>query len=135
MREVEPSKSSWLPRSTFDSGCGGFFLRQKSDQKGWNLLLSRLTDRELTLLGQPTRAQVAHLVGWMALANAFGDVSADPICSGERLSHTEMRWIKGIARKAGVSTLREHKGVDRQQISGNRKRKVTARRSRMGLVT
>lgn len=98
-------------------------------------MLSRLTDRELTLLGEPTRAEVAHLVGWMALANAFGEVSADPICRSERLSFTEYRWVGMIARHAKVRDAQARKLAARQDVPGNRKRKVVARRSKMGLVT
>ena len=86
-----------------------------------------LSDRELFLLGQPTRNQTLELVGWMSLNNIFGHVT-DTVCGSDELpSEQTAQWIGGLT---GVTGYRGAKGDQhkhkRQRLLPNRRRRVRA---------
>jgi hypothetical protein len=86
-----------------------------------------LSDRELFLLGQPTRTQTLELVGWMSLNNIFGHVT-DSVCRGDELpSEQTAQWIGGLT---GVTGYRGAKGDQhrkkRQRVLPNGRRRVRA---------
>ena len=94
-----------------------------------------LTDRELALLGEATRKETLALVGWMALANAFGNVCEHPVNFGEELPGSRAAsWVGSLSR---VAQRRESAGKRkyRQDVVSNRKRKVKARKASCGLAT
>lgn len=92
------------------------------------MLLNHLSDRELALLGQPTRSEVLSLVGWMALANAFGPLCSDgPTDTREPLpSRTARYWIGGISQSARIKRVQLGKNTG-QNVLANKRRKVRVR--------
>lgn len=86
-----------------------------------------LSDRELHLLGQPTRNETLALVGWMSLNNIFGPVT-DSVCGVDELpDEREAQWIGGLS---GITGFRGAKGdqhrKQRQRVLPNRRRRVRA---------
>lgn len=93
-----------------------------------------VTRRDLKLLGGPNKDQTLALVGWLALCNAFGRVTTDDVAfSRDGLPTYATRWVGAIMACAGRGH-REMTG-DRQDVVGNRKRIVKARKSAIGLTT
>lgn len=99
-----------------------------------------VTERDLKLLGYPTKEETLALVGWLALCNAFGQVTAEDYeylrrgLRGNGLPAYVNRWVGEIMATTG---RRGHRKMTNpiQDTVGNRKRKVVARRSRVGLTT
>lgn len=86
------------------------------------------TSRDLVLLGYPTKEQTLALVGWLALCNAFGRVTADdPEFRCEALPLEATHWVGSIMAVSG----RGHRNMtaERQNTVADRKRKVAARRA------
>ena len=86
-----------------------------------------LSDRELHLLGQPTRNETVALVGWMSLNNIFGPVT-DSVCGSNELPSEQVaQWIGGLT---GVTGFRGAKGDQhkqkRQRMLPNRRRTIRA---------
>lgn len=95
-----------------------------------------LSDRELSLLGEPTRNQTLALVGWMVLANAFGEISDGAIDRYEQKpSATAERWIGGLSRSAQIRPRQEKKNRRTQDVMKNRRRKVRVRATAGALAT
>jgi hypothetical protein len=92
--------------------------------------MSHLSERQRCLLGYPSREETLALVGWMALANMFGEVCADEVPLTESLpSQSAARWIGDLGFAAGLrgrrsSDVRRH----RQDVPKNRVRQVRARK-------
>jgi len=92
-----------------------------------------LDERQLLLLGEPTKQQTLDLVAWLALSNAFGKVCSD-------VDHRDMcglppqasRWINQLM--AATGRVRKKVPADRRVLS-NRKRQVRVRRGRGELAT
>lgn len=91
-----------------------------------------LSDRELYLLGQPTRNETLALVGWMALNNIFGFTTSH-VCGSRELPPAHVaHW---------VGCLRGLKGSDKvnraaeQNVLPNERRKVLVRRAHGQLAT
>lgn len=98
-------------------------------------MFTHLDDRQLALLGEATRQETLALVGWMALANAFGTVTDHSVRYGEELpSRRAVSWVGSLSR---VARLREAAGkaVYRQQVLANRRRKIRVRRENGRLAT
>ena len=94
-----------------------------------------LADRQLALLGMPTRNQTLALVGWMALTNAFGTVTDHSVRYGEELPDSlAASWAGGLSRVARVRDG-AGKAAARQQVLSNRRRKVRVRRQEGRLAT
>lgn len=91
------------------------------------------SDRQLSLLGKPTKEQTLALVGWLALSNAFGPVAADISFDGHGLPTHATRWVGELMAVAG----RGHRKpiAQTQQTIPNRRRKVKARKNKVGLAT
>lgn len=93
-----------------------------------------VTERDLRLLGYPSKDQTLALVGWLALCNAFGKVTTEDIpIRGEGMPVEATRWIGQIMAAAG----RGHRNMtaETQTVVVNRKRKVAVRSNRVGLTT
>ena len=92
-----------------------------------------LSDRELYLLGQPTRNQTAALVGWMSLNNIFGSVSNHVCGSDELPTAQEAQWIGGLSGIIGFRGRKhdQHK-KKKQRVLPNRRRKIRATHSTNG---
>lgn len=91
-----------------------------------------ISDRELHLLGHPTRNETLALVGWMALNNIFG-FTTNHVCSERELPPDYVaHW---------VGCLRGLKGSDKvnraavQQVLPNSRRKIVVRKAQYGLAT
>lgn len=99
-----------------------------------------LSDRELHLLGQPTRSETVALVGWMAVTNLFGDVGANgpfvpnggsrqPTPTLVELSKHELppaqvaQWIGGLR---GLSGKAREVTPESQQVLPNELRRIRA---------
>lgn len=94
-----------------------------------------LSDRELFLLGEPTRQQTLHVVGWMVLANAFGQVCDEPVNYGEELpSRTFRNWVGSLSVTAKRRDKRRFRAAT-QSIPANRRRRVRVRKTRHELAT
>lgn len=92
-----------------------------------------LDERQLVLLGEPTRDQMLDLVAWLALSNAFGRVCDDVDHRDMRgLPPQASRWINQLMSKTG--RVRRKVPHDRL-VLGNWKRKVRVRKSRGELAT
>lgn len=95
-----------------------------------------LSDRELHLLGQPTRQQTAALVGWMALNNIFGTVTSHVCDAGELPTAREAQWIGGLS---GITGFRGAKGsqhkAKKQRVLPDRRRRVRVTNAKFGLST
>lgn len=97
-------------------------------------MFAHLSDRELHLLGQPTRQQVHHLVGWMVLANLLGDVVDDEPATRDELPSMEAaRWI-GLLGKAASARKGSKRRSYKQQVSSNRTRQVRVRKGKNGVL-
>lgn len=92
-----------------------------------------LDNRQLVLLGEPTKRQTLDLVAWLALSNAFGRVTEDMSCADVRgLPPQASRWINELMSAAG----RKRKTVPAdRRVLANRKRKVRVRKGRGELAT
>jgi hypothetical protein len=92
--------------------------------------MSHLSQRQLCLLGYPSREETLALVGWMALSNMFGEGCADEVALTEKLpSQSASRWIGDISMVAGLrgrrsSDVRRHS----QDVPKDRVRQVRARK-------
>lgn len=87
--------------------------------------MMHLPERDRALLGYPTRQETLALVGWMALANMFGEVSRDEVSLREPLPpQSAAYWIgdisKVVARRAAISSPSSY----RQSVPANRVRQV-----------
>lgn len=86
-----------------------------------------LSDRELHLLGQPTRNETLALVGWMSLNNIFGPVTTSVCAPNELPSEQVSHWIGGLT---GVTGFRGSKGNQhrkkRQRVLPNQRRTIRA---------
>lgn len=93
-----------------------------------------LSDRELHLLGQPTRRQTVELVGWMVLNNIFGSVTSD-VCDVEELpSRQAAQWIGGLTGMIGFRGPKKQR-AKRQHLLPNERRKVRVRSGGYALAT
>lgn len=98
-----------------------------------------VTNHDLKLLGYATKEQTLALVGWLALCNAFGQVTTEDKeqlrqnLRGRGLPAHANPWVGEIMAASGI---RGHVEMNRttQDAVSNRKRKVVARRSREGLT-
>ena len=95
-----------------------------------------LSDRELHLLGQPTRAQTVELVGWMVLNNIFGSITSHVCDVNDLPSRQAAQWIGGLS---GITGYRGYKGsqhrAKRQNLLPNHRRRVRATTAKFGLST
>lgn len=94
-----------------------------------------LSDRQLSLLGEATREETLALVGWMALANAFGNVTDHAVNYGEELpGRRAVNWVGSLSR---VARLRggASKSAHRQQVLSNSRRRVRVRYASDRLAT
>jgi len=99
-----------------------------------------LSDRELRLLGQPTRNETLALVGWMSVTNLFGDIGAtgrfvphggirQPTPTRVELSKYELppalaaQWIGGLR---GLSGTAREVTPESQQCLPNGLRRIRA---------
>ena len=93
-----------------------------------------LSDRELHLLGQPTRSQTVELVGWMVLNNIFG-ITTSHVCDVDELpSRQAAQWIGGLTGITGFRGPKKQR-AKRQQLLPNERRRVRARSSQYSLAT
>ena len=93
-----------------------------------------LSDRELHLLGQPTRPQTVELVGWMVLNNILGTITSH-VCDVEELpSRQAAQWIGGLTGMIGFRGPKTQR-AKRQHVLANERRKVRVRSSRHSLAT
>lgn len=92
-----------------------------------------VTRRELAMMDGLTRQETLALVGWMALANAFGEVSEGGLSDGERIPKRAQYQLGVLMRKIGRPTIRFKTAS--QQTPSNFKRQVRARTSQFGLTT
>lgn len=86
------------------------------------------------LLGRPSKQQTLALVGWLALCDAFGQVTSEHVpIHAKGLPPDATRWIGELMALAG----RGHRNMtaDKQQVVSNGKRRVKARKSPQGLTT
>lgn len=93
-----------------------------------------VTERDLRLLGYPSKEQTLALVAYLSLCNAFGKVTTEEMPTRhERLPIEATRWVGQIMAVAG----RGHRAMTAQEqtVVADRKRKVAVRRSRDGLTT
>lgn len=84
-----------------------------------------LSDRELYLLGQPTRNQTAALIGWMSLNNIFGSVTSHVCESNELPTAQEAQWIGGLSGITGFRGPKKRR-AKRQDVLPNGRRKIRA---------
>lgn len=90
-------------------------------------------DRQLPLLGLPSREQSLALVGWLALANAFGPVTVEDTLDWSELPTDLTPLVSALM--AGVHRGRRKTYAAEQRVIRNRKRRVKARKSKHGLTT
>lgn len=97
-------------------------------------MFGHLSDRQLALLNLPTRKETAALVGWMALANAFGNVTESPVNYGEEIVSRRVReWVGGLSTNCGIRRKKDLR--PKQDVLNNQRRKVRVRTSCNELAT
>lgn len=87
------------------------------------------------LAGEPSKEQTLALVGWLAMANAFGPITADDVdLRGHGLPPHATYWVGQLMALTGRGHRRRY--PTDQNVISNRRRRVRARRPHDGgLVT
>lgn len=91
------------------------------------------SDRQLVLLGKPSKEQTLALVGWLALSNAFGTVAEDIGHEKSGLPAHATRWVGELMALTGRA--RPAHRAQQQATPRNRRRTVKARKNTSGLAT
>ena len=95
-------------------------------------MFSHLSDRELHLLGEPTRHETLALIGWMSLNNIFGLTTYHTSRGNELPPDYVAHWV-GCLR--GVISCDKVNRAPEQDVVPDSRRKVVARTAKFGLAT
>jgi hypothetical protein len=94
-----------------------------------------LSDRQLALLGHPTRKETLALVGWMSVAGLLGPTVTDPVGVSERLPPKHAAyWIGGLGKVASRRCGSDNRKY-RQDVPGNRTRQVRVHKGKGALAS